>query len=377
MATQTGGFGTRIFFLPNPGTDVHASQILKGSGYATINVKGAHYSSQGNLWQKIFGGTDKVTLSTQVDHVAAVKTTSASIEELRKINVGHPYYFDSGRSIALKLPTDGDQIAMGITISAVKNDNLSGALNILNSGELQTTLKLAPPAVSSAVAIAGVVKKLLTNTDPQSTLQGHYDGKLSVAASSDPLRDFCLAQGTLILIYRETQEDTALDGMDSSKLSTDGDGLKYNGQPVQNTYVMFQISYDELRGEDSTSSWSSMFADGEASLLAVETAATDADKQKLWAAAFTAYMLAVKLLNADAEFTKHEKQFISATHLSSLKKAYTDNGGHFGASEMKALFASQLPALTLDNVDDLAKTYHDKLARGQFALPGGTTPSTD
>jgi len=368
----SGGFGTRIFFLSNSGMDAKSSQILKGSGYATINVKGAHYSSQGNLWQKIFGGSDKVSLSTQVNYVAGANTTScSSIEEVRQIEVGHPYYFDSGRSIALKLPTDCDQIGMNITISAIKNDNLSGALNILNSGELQGTMQLAPPALSSALAIAGIVKKLLTNTDPQDSLQGPYAGKLSTAASADPIRDFCLAQGTLILIYRESQDDTSLDDLDSTKLSADGDGLKYDGNQVQNTYVMFQVSFDELRGEDPGASWSTTFTDAETSLLAVQGAATDADKQKVWAAAFATYQQGVKLLLADPSYTIDEKRGLSASHLVSLKKAYVDNGGTPPPHPAADLVSFGPPSLAPDNVEEVAKRYWEKVERGNFSLPGG------
>jgi hypothetical protein len=372
MATHSGGFGTRIFFLPNAGITLPASQILKGSGYATINVKGAHYSSSGNLWQKIFGGSDKVTLSTQVDYIAGGRTTSSSsIEETRQIQVGHPYYFDSGRPIATLLPTDCESIGMTITISSVKNDNLSGALNILNSGELQGTLSLAPPAVSSALSIAGIVKKLLTNTDPQNSLQGTYAGKVVNSASTDPIRDFCLMQGTLVLVYRESDSDTSLDNMDATQLTTSGDGLKYAGAPLQNTYVMFQLSFDQLLGGIPGAAWSTMFTDADSSLLAVQTAASDADKQKLWTAAFASYQQAVKLLEADAELTSYEKLGIAASQLTLLKKAYTDNGGQFSAPLVEKLVGAKLQKLTLDNLDEITKTYQEQLLLSKASLPGG------
>src|SRR5471032_282126 len=131
-----GGFGTRIYFIPNNGLSPKDAQILAGSGYVTINLKGAHYRAEGNLWQKIFGGSDKVTLSTQVNRVASTSTMSgASIEDIRQVDVGKAYYFGSTRAIALNIPNDCDGINMTVTMSAVKNDNLGGALNILNSGE--------------------------------------------------------------------------------------------------------------------------------------------------------------------------------------------------------------------------------------------------
>jgi hypothetical protein len=92
-------------------------------------------------------------------------------------------------------------------------------------------------------------------------------------------------QGTLLLIYRETETDTALDGLDPSKLGINGDGLQYDGNTVQNTYVTFQLSYSDVRGEDPGASWYSSFTDAEDSLDAVSATASDSDKQKAIVAA--------------------------------------------------------------------------------------------
>jgi len=47
-----GGFGTRIYFIPSAGMDAKSAQVLMGHGYVTVNLKGAHYRSAGNLWQR-------------------------------------------------------------------------------------------------------------------------------------------------------------------------------------------------------------------------------------------------------------------------------------------------------------------------------------
>jgi len=371
--TSSGGFGTRIYFIPNTGMDPKSSQILKGKGYVTINLRGAHYRSEGNLWQQIFGGSDKVCLSTQVTHQSASNAVScASIEEVRQIGVGKPYYFGSGRLIALKLPTDCDSIDMAVTISAVKHDNLSGALDILNSGELKGTLQLAPPAVSQALAIANVVKKLLTSTDPMNSLQGDYAGRLSTSASDNPIRDYCVVQGTIILIFRESEDDTSLDDLDPSKLTIDGDGLKYDGQPLSNTYAMFQVSFDSLRGEDPSTQWASIFLAAEQALDALVTPTSDADKQKAWAAAFAIYQQAVKLLGADPTYTQDEESGIAAAHFLSLKKKYNDLAGQ--PTPPQHLLIHQLASLTntldSDNVERVANDYLARLSRAKVSLPG-------
>jgi hypothetical protein len=370
-----GGFGTRIYFIPNAGMDPKSSQVLKGSGYVTINLKGAHYRSDGNLWQQIFGGSDKVTLSTQMSHVSQSNGTvsSSSIEDMREISVGKPYYFGSNRAVALDLPTDCDEISMAVTMSAVKSDNLSGALDILNSGELKGTLQLAPPAVSGALAIANVVKKLLTNTDPQSSLQGEYDGRMSLSASDNPVRDYCLVQGTIILIYRESEDDTSLDDLDPTKLSTDGDGLKYDGQVLQNTYTMFQVSFAPLRGEDPSATWYGIFSAAEQSLGGLVTAANDADKQKIWAAAFATYQQGLKLLLADPTYTQYEAKGLAATHLTSLQQMYATLTGQPKPLSAKTLLLREpliQDALSSDDIEKVAQDYRARLARANVSLPG-------
>jgi hypothetical protein len=380
-STSAGGFGTRNYFIPNAGTDAKSAQILTGSGYVTINLKGAHYRSGGNLWQKIFGGSDKVSLSTQVTQVlsgsnAAANPTGVSIEEVRQIKVGQPYYFGSGRAIALDLTTDCDAIEMTATISAIESDNLSAALDILNSGELKSTLQLAPPAVSGALAVANIVKKLLTNTNPQNSLQAEYDGRLSVSPSDDPLRDFCLAQGTLILIYRESEDDTSLDDLDPSKFTTDGDGLKYDGQAVQNTYAMFQISFAELRGENTSSQWYGAFSTAEQTLDGLITAASDTDKQKLWASAYATWQQGVKLLLADLTYTQSQAEGIAAKHLVSLQQKYTTASGQpkppapAPGPKLPVARHQNLVASVLENPAVVAREYAAKLARSNVSLAG-------
>jgi hypothetical protein len=378
-----GGFGTRNYFIPNAGMTPQSAQILNGTGYVTVNIKGAHYRSSGNLWQQIFGGSDKVTLTTQVSHIlssaagpAATNPTGASIEDVRQISTGQPYYFGSGRAIALDLPADCDAIEISASMSAIRNDNLSGALNILNSGELKSTLQLAPPQVSGALAVAGIVKKLLTNTDPQNTLQAEYDGRVSVSHSDDPIRDFCLAQGTLILIYRESADDTSLDDLDPALLTTAGDGLKYNGAPLQNTYVMFQISFTDLRGEDSTSQWYGAFSTASQTLDGLITATSDTDKQKLWASAYATYQQGVKLLTADPTYTRSQAEGIAAKYLMQLQGKYTHVSGQpqppAPAPFPKLLVASQSNFLSQlrENPEAIAKEYMAKLARSRVSLAG-------
>lgn len=319
MSNSNAGFGTRIYFLPDSGNP----QILKGSGYVSINLKGAHYRSSGNLWQKIFGGSDKVVLSTQVTRTSGTASvTSQSIEDVRQIQTGTPYYFGSGRAIALNIPADCDSIAMSVSISAVASTNLSSALSILDTGELQSTLDLAPAALAGSLTVAGIVDKLLGSTNPQTTLEGDYAGRLGTAPSPDPIGDFCLAQGTIALIYRESDSDASLDNLNASQLTAADDGLKYAGVPLENTYAMFQVSFENLRGEDPTAPWYGIFSAAAQLLNNLAVASTAGGRQQIWASAFATYQQAVNLLLADPTYTIAEAQSIAAARLKTLESAF-------------------------------------------------------
>src|SRR6266568_123180 len=319
-----GGYGTQPYWMPDPIAGGKTSQIQKGTGYVSISIISAHYRSDGNFWQKLFGGSDKVTLTTGIVHTSGAKqTSSASIEDTRKFDVGKPSYFGLGNHfIALKLPTDCDGIEVSVSIAAVKSDNLSGALNLLNSGELKSTLQLAPPAVSESLAIAGVVKKLLTSTDPQTTLQGVYGGKVSEGAINDPIKDSCLCTGYLILLYRESDNDLNLDGLEGSRFTITDNVLKYDGHAVPSSYVVLRYSFDEVRGMDRDADWFNTFSAANAAVDDLATAADDKERQKIFASAISLYKQGHKLLQADPSYTANEAEAISADRLAQLMKKY-------------------------------------------------------
>jgi len=293
-----GGYGTKAYWMPDPEVDGQTSQILKGTGYVSISIISAHYRTDGNVWEKIFGGSDKVTLTTGITHTNGAKvTSSASVEDTRKFDVGKPSYFGLGNHfIALKLPTECDGIAVNVSIAAVRNDNLSGALNLLNSGELKSTLQLAPPAVSESIAIANIVKKLLTSTDAQNTLLATYGGKVSVKPVREPLKDSSLCTGYLILLYRESAKDVDLDGLDGSKFKIVDNELRFDGKTVTNTYVVLRYSFDGVRGVDKDAEWFKTFAAATATLDDLATATDDREHDKLFATSLSLYKQDHKLL---------------------------------------------------------------------------------
>jgi hypothetical protein len=166
------------------------------------------------------------------------------------------------------------------------------------------------------------VKKLLTPTDPQSTLQASYGGKVSQASVSDPVKDSCLCTGYLIMLYRESNADISLDGLDGAKFTIVDNELKYDGQTVQNSYVVFRYSFDEVRGLDRDSSWLETFSAASAALDDLITAADDKEREKIFNTALSLYKQGHKLLQQDPNYTVKEAEAISGDQLAQLLKKY-------------------------------------------------------
>jgi hypothetical protein len=340
-----------------------------------------HYKTDGNLWQRWFGGANKVALSTQVTYTGSKTHSSASIEDTRDVDVGESVYFGLHRAVTVKLPTDCDSIEIDITMTAVKNDNLSGALNILNGDELKSTLSLAPGPAQSALAIANVVKKLLTAAGPQSQLQVRYAGTVGVKAVEDPTEGDYLAQGRLILLYRENDDDTGLDGLDYSKLSIDHDQLRYEGQFVQNTYVLLSFVFEEVRGADKDADWFGVFQDAMDSLDALASAADDNARLKAWATAYATYKQAAKLLRSDPSYTEVESDGITAAHLVDMQSKYQRLSGKPApqSENLKELFSHISPEdhqIPDDRLSTISEDYREKIARSNLTLSGSSLKRT-
>jgi hypothetical protein len=368
-----GGFGTQNYWMPDPTVGGSTGQILKGSGYVSISIISAHYRTDGNFWQRFFGGSDQVTLSTKIVYSSgAVQTTSASIEDTRQFDVQKPSYFGLGNhQIALKLPVDCDGIEVAVSIAAVQNDNLGAALNLLNSGELKSTLELAPVPAAQSLAIANVVKKLLTSTDPQQTLLGVYGGKVSQNPVAEPVKDACLCIGYLIAIYRESDNDVALDGLDSTKFTIIDNQLKYDGAVLPNSYVVLRYAFDEVRGLDRNADWFSTFSSASTTLDDLETAANDQDRDKIFASSLVLYKQAQKLLFNDPSYTIKEAQSICADQLSKIlarrPKPATPASPVAEFVPTKTLPIG-LEKLTFGEVSLLGETYRRTLVRNNMAI---------
>lgn len=299
--------GTRTYWKPSAsGAAAAPRQILKNLGYVSVVLQGVQYKANGTFWQQNFGGSDKITVSTQVTWQAAgdANKVAAAIQDFRKVKVPSVNALAIGRNIVLKVPAVANGLEMQVSVTAIHDDGLGKVLQILNSDDFKQPLQLAPVAVGQALMVASLVKKVFTDVDPSQILSASYPGIISDAAISDPVQNNRLVEGYVILIVKQDDEDS-LD-FDPSLLSVTGNGLLYDGTPIDNTYVVYNVTFDPWRGRDTGSTWSKKFdaASNKADELIF---ATPDQRQGIVGAAFDLLKEGGALLADDDNYIRAEK----------------------------------------------------------------------
>jgi len=298
--------GTRVYWRPSTTTSSAVPpQILKNSGYISVVLQAVQYKAGGTFWQRLFGGKDKVTVSTQVVWESGSDSkTAAAIQDFRKVSVPSVNSLAIGRNVVLKVPAAADGIELKVSIGAIQDDNLGRTLQLLNSDEFKQPLQLAPVAVGQALTIASLVKKAFTDTDPADVLAASYPGIISESATLDPVNNNRLVEGYIILIVKQDKEDQ-LD-FDPTEISVSGNGLLVAGRPIANTYMVYNVSFDKWRGRDVASSWSKKF--DQASTKVDELMfATAEQRAAIINSAFDLLKAASALLDDDVTYITAEK----------------------------------------------------------------------
>jgi hypothetical protein len=298
--------GTRVYWKSSHSNgETNPKQILKNSGYINVVLQAVQYKAGGSWWQKVFGGSDKITVSTQIAwQTSADPKIAAAIQDFRKVSVPSVNPLAIGRNVVLKVPAAANGLEMQVSISAVQDDNLGKTLQLLNGDDFKQPLQLAPVAIGQILMVTNLVKKLFTDMDPSQVLAASYPGIISDSEMSDPVANNRLVEGYIILIVKQDDEDR-LD-FDPLRLSVTGNGLLFEGQPIENTYMVYNVTFDKWRGRDSGSPWSKKFE--QASSKADELIFATADqKQNIIPAAYDLLKEGGALLDADENYISLEK----------------------------------------------------------------------
>jgi hypothetical protein len=366
MAKQ---LGTRVYWRPSASSAGAAPvQILKNSGYVSITLQAVQYKADGSFWQKTFGGTDKITVATQVTwQNPGDNKTAAAIQDFRKIKVPSTNALAIGRNVALKVPAAGDGIELQVSIHAVHDDNLGKTLQMLNSDEFKQPLQLAPVAVGQALSIANMVKKTFTDVESDA-LVATYPGIMSAEQMDDPVSTSRLVQGYIIVIVKQDEDDEM--DFDPASITVVGNRVLVDGEAIENTYMVYNVTFDKWRGPDENSAWQKKFRDA-LSKADDLMFAKPADRDSIISAAHDLLMQGRGLLEADNTYRDEEKGQIARTAFTAVADKIKSNLPPPAPAAPGSPAPSPLPkALNLSPEDRAAvASYTDELAAN--GLPFG------
>lgn len=317
--------GTRKFYKNINNTSAAKNQILKNSGYISIVLHSAFYHSKGNFWQTLFGGRDKIALSSTVTYKSSGRTIEAkSIVDKREVKANRNHELGLSRLLALKVPATADGIEMKVELTAVKDDNFENGLNLMNSPEFQKPLQLASVPVGEILSITNVVKKIFTGVKNPSILEATFAGIISQDKVDQPIQKERLTAGYLIMIANNDEDNAFLSKVDESKFSVEGDGLKYDGKLVTHTNLVFSITFESLKGVDEKALWfKDKYMPAINKLNDILISMNPEEHEKILADARKLWIEGNALLFSDDTYISDEKFSISQTFFKKIKDRYT------------------------------------------------------
>lgn len=317
--------GTKKFWKPAQGAGGTQMdhQILKNTGYINIQLHCVNYMSIGNFWQKTFGGKDSIALATTLEYQTGVERIEAtSVQDVRVVKTDHNYNLGLQRNIAVKIPANADALAINVCMTAIKNDQLQAKFDMLNKSEYQTALELAPTIVGQVLTISSLVKKLLSDSGPQSQLEASYAAIISTQPEPHPVSNGKLTKGYLIMI--STNDGDPFNQVDESLFELKGDTLYYNQRQIENTYLVFNISFEPLKGANENALWFKKYNEAINNLDKIQLVIDDAAIQRVFNDSKTLWIEGNALLDADATYINNEKVKIKGLAIRQIKDKYAE-----------------------------------------------------
>lgn len=318
--------GTRKFYKAFDGkSDAAKNQILKNSGYISIVLHSVFYNSKGNFWQKIFGGVDKIALSSLINYQSGDRTIEArTIQDKREVKAGKNHFLGLSRLVALKVPAIADGLELKVSMTAIRKDNFENGINLMNSKEFQQPLQLSSIPIGQILAVTGVVKKIFTGIDQQNHLEATFAGIISQSVVTDAVEKERLCAGYLIMIANNDEDNNFLANIDVTKMDVEADGLKYDGKRVKHTNLVYSITFEALRGVDQASNWYGKYQDALKKLDDLYFAKDDDEKERILEDSRRLWVEASALLYDDLSYINEEKRSIKASFFKSISEKYKE-----------------------------------------------------
>jgi len=317
--------GTKKFWKPAIGASLtqKENQILKNSGYLNLQLHSVNYMSKGNFWQNTFGGKDKIALATNLKYQTGVETIEAtSVQDVREVKVNKNYNLGINRNIAVKIPLNADAISIDVKMTAVKDDLLEAKFDMLNKPEYQSALQLVPTVVGQVITVTSLVKKLFSDSNPDTQLEASYAGIISSQKENNPVSNGKLTKGLLILI--STNDGNSFNNVNETDFELRGDTLYYKNKEVENTYAIFNISFEILKGDDENSNWFQKYNNSLNNLDKIHLVIEESEIDKIYNDSIKMWIEGNALIDADLTYVNKERLKIKALALKTIREKYTE-----------------------------------------------------
>lgn len=340
--------------------------ITKNDHYFNLVFLGGNYLSRGSIFQRIFGGKDEVCLIAglrlQPDGLLINSVEEPNIVlDKRPIKPGKVTNIPLTLNLLTKIPVYMDSIGFTFKVATTKRtDNFSLTLDVLNDSANKSVIDtFMPNVVGKALGIGKVVKDMFDKIDVSNNrdLIQLVVTDFIVSARPDTVGPNTLQEGYIIIfvkneaeeIEEEIDSEAANDriilddgfenlteinvnnaefinvkSLEINSIFTDSEEdhetvnlefdeinkiLKSDGKVVINSYLVFKVQREIIKGENLNASWSKKFNQS-VDTLANEFVKTRAKLEELRPQVLQFFNEATALLSEDASFTPVEKKVI-------------------------------------------------------------------
>jgi len=322
--------GTQNFWKPRASNAKKLEkdcQILKNKGYISIFVEKVFYNGSPSFFQNIFGGKDKIAITTTTIY----KTPGQDALEAKivlgtsTVDAKVPTILSKDCLIALDVPSHAEAIELKTTLTSIKKDNFERTIDILSDKTFQAPLNLAATNMGQVLTVAKLVNRIFSSDPQRAELEGSYAGLISQDPIDHPVENNRLTDGYLILISNNDKQNNFWDNFDSNLLTYVDKKLLYNNSHVKLTHIIYSIQFVEMRGETENTSWFKQYQKAFTKLEDLIGATTDTEIEEIKKEVIQEWKKGNLLLDNDSTYTQREKQLIKKRKFNEIKKIFQEN----------------------------------------------------
>jgi len=119
-----------------------------------------------------------------------------------------------------------------------------------------------------------------------------------------------------------TNDGDQFDGVDESKFELRGDTLYYNNKQVENTYLIFNITFEQLKGDDQKANWFKKYNEALNNLDKILLTDDETEKAKIYKDSKDLWYQGNALIDADLTYIDSERIKIKNVAINTINIKY-------------------------------------------------------